>query len=117
MKRISMLLGAILAFATGVVGQAPPTGQTGLIPIKRPLDVRVERFDITDAILRDGISELSLKNVEDLHLGFEEIIRGKIADDPRTQNPHFSLHLLGKSVPEVLANRTRVTHGPRMGLR
>src|ERR1700680_2183298 len=58
-----------------------------------PLDARIAHLDITDAILRDGLSELSLKNVDGLHLGFEEIIRGRIQDSPRTNSPHFSLHL------------------------
>jgi hypothetical protein len=47
-----------------------------------PLDARIGRFEVTDAILRDGLSELSLKNVDGLHLGFEEIIRDRIQDDP-----------------------------------
>lgn len=64
--------------------------------------MRIQRFDVTDAILRDGLSELSLKNVEGLHLGFEEIIRDRIQDDPRSLNPHFSLHLEGRTVREIL---------------
>ncbi len=67
-----------------------------------PLDAWIAHLDITDAILRDGLSELSLKNVDGLHLGFEEIIRGRIQDSPRTNSPHFSLHLKDKRVREIL---------------
>lgn len=67
-----------------------------------PLDVRIGRFNVGDAILRDGISELSLKNVPGLHLGFEEIIRERIQDDPRAPGMHFSLHLENKSVKQIL---------------
>ena len=51
-------------------------------PVKKPvttegrakaaLEARVSFFDVRDVILRDGLSDLSLKNVEGLHLGFEE---------------------------------------------
>jgi hypothetical protein len=58
-----------------------------------PPDARIGWFDLTDAILRDGLSELSLKNVDGLHLGFEEIIRDRIQDDPRGGSVHFSMHL------------------------
>jgi hypothetical protein len=67
-----------------------------------PLDARIAGIDIKDAILRDGLSELSLKNVDGLHLGFEEIIRVRIQDTPRNDSPHFSLHLKDKSVREIL---------------
>lgn len=66
------------------------------------LDVTLDRFDVSDAVFRDGISELSLKGVNGLHLGFEEIIRGNIAQDPRALSPHFELHLKEKTVREVL---------------
>ena len=52
--------------------------------------------------MRDGISALSLKNIPSLHLRFEEIIRDKIQDDPRSVNIHFSLHLQNKTVREIL---------------
>jgi hypothetical protein len=56
-------------------------------PTISPLDVRIGRFDVSDVIVRDALSELSLKNVDGLHLGFEEIIREKIQDDPETIGP------------------------------
>ena len=43
-----------------------------------------------------------MKNVDGLHLGFEEIIRGRIQDDPRGLSAHFSLHLENKHVREIL---------------
>ena len=68
----------------------------------KPLDVKIDRFDASDAVFRDGLSVLSLNNVEGLHLGFEEVIRNKIQDDPRAQGPTFSIHLEGKTVREIL---------------
>lgn len=97
-----MLVCAMLAVAASVSGQVPRAGQAAEASAKPPLDARVKRLDVADGILRDGLSELSLKNVSGLHLGFEEIIRDKIQDDPRAQSSHFSLHLQGKTVREVL---------------
>jgi len=67
-----------------------------------PLNARIAHFDVSDAILRDGMSELSLKKVDGLHLGFEEVLRERISDDPRAHNTHFSLHLEGKTVRGIL---------------
>jgi hypothetical protein len=47
---------------------------------KAPLEARISFFDVRDAILRDGLSDLSLKNVDGLRLGFEEIIRKRQAN-------------------------------------
>lgn len=69
---------------------------------KPPLEARIASFDVLDAILRDGLSELSLKNIDGFHLGFEEIIREKIQDDPRALSPHFSLHLRDKTLRQLL---------------
>jgi hypothetical protein len=102
MKILSIFVSAMLAIASSAIGQARPAEQTDHVVAKPPLDARVERFDITGGIVRDGISELSLKNVASLHLGFEELIRRKIQDDPRPESPHFSVHLQNKTVREVL---------------
>jgi hypothetical protein len=67
-----------------------------------PLDMKIAEFVLKDAILRDGISELTLKNIEGLHLGLEEVIQEKIQDDPRRLNPHFSLRLEDRSVREII---------------
>ena len=66
-----------------------------------PLDAEVEHFDITDGILRKGISELSLKEIDGLHLGFEEALRDKL-HDPIDRSVKFSLHLENKSLREIL---------------
>ena len=42
---------------------------------KVPLQVTVDHFEVADAVFRDAVSMLSLANIQDLHLGFEEIIR------------------------------------------
>lgn len=67
-----------------------------------PLDVKITNFDVTDAILRDGLSELSLKHIGGFHLGFEEIVRDRIQDDPRALSSHFSVHLENRSVKDIL---------------
>jgi hypothetical protein len=102
MRALSSLAFLTLLLPAFVVGQEPHDSRRAGSPARSPLEATICRFDVTDAILRDGLSELSLKNIEDLHLGFEEIIRERIQDDPRVQSPHFSLHLRGKTVREVL---------------
>ncbi|HEY6337585.1 MAG TPA: carboxypeptidase-like regulatory domain-containing protein, partial [Candidatus Sulfotelmatobacter sp.] len=57
---------------------------------------------VKEGILRDGMAELSSKVTGSLHLGFEEIIQGNINADPRTLNPHFSLHLEDKTLRKIL---------------
>jgi hypothetical protein len=64
--------------------------------------VKIDTFELKDATIREGISELSLKNVEGLHLGFEELIRDKIEDDPRTLGTHFSVHMEGRTVEQIV---------------
>jgi len=102
MRALGRLVFLALLLPAFVCGQEPHKSQGAGIPSSRPLEARVSRFDISDAVLRDGLSELSSKNIEDLHLGFEETIRERIQDDPKVQSPHFSLHLQGKTVREVL---------------
>jgi hypothetical protein len=89
-----------LAATVSACGQAQRHDQGS--HLRSPLDATVGRFDVADAILRDGLSELSLENIEGLHLGFEEIIRGNIQDDPRALSGHFSLHLEGKTVRQIV---------------
>jgi hypothetical protein len=60
------------------------------------------RFDLKDAILRDGIAKLASNPIDGLHLGIEEVLRENISDDPRAQNAHFSLHLENRTVREIL---------------
>ena len=99
MKRL--IISTILGCAISALAQLA-TNQKTHSSAKSPLDVTIATFDVQDAILRDGLSELSLKNVEGLHLGFEEIIRNNIQDDPREAISHFSLHLQDKTVREIL---------------
>jgi len=102
MRALNRLAFLTLLLPAFVFGQEPHNSRGAGSPARSPLEATISRFDVTDAILRDGLSELSLKNIEDLHLGFEGIIRERIQDDPRVQSPHFSLHLQGKTVREVL---------------
>jgi len=99
---MKLLVSIILACAVSTFAQVPNSNQGVRVNAKSPLDIKISSFDVKDAILRDGLSELSLQNVEGLHLGFEEIIRNKIQDDPRETSPHFSLHLQDKTVREIL---------------
>lgn len=89
-------------FLLVLFAQSSSAGKRDRSGTKLPLEARIEHFDVADAILRDGLSKLSFANVEGLHLGFEEIIRDRIQDDPRALNPHFSLHLEGRTVREIL---------------
>jgi hypothetical protein len=89
----------LAAFAFGQKLQNPPRTE---IPAKSPLEARIGRFNVRDAVLRDGISELSLQSIDGLHIGFEEIIREKIQVDPRNLSAHFSVHLEDKSVRQIL---------------
>jgi len=66
------------------------------------LDLNIGNFEVNDAVMRDGVSELSLKNIEHLHLGFEEIIRQRIQDDARSQGVHFSIHLTNRTVRQII---------------
>src|SRR5262249_50546237 len=85
-----------------VAAVAQPQTNPAQLQLVSPLDTKLERFDIADAILRDGLSALSLSHVDGLHLGFEEIIRDRIQQDPWTQSPHFSIHLQGKTIRAIL---------------
>lgn len=102
MRALRTLALAALLLPALTFGQRAKTPKGDEAPAKPPLEARIDRFDVTDAILRDGLSVLSLKNIQGLHLGFEEIIRGKIQEDPRALSVHFSLHLANKSVRQVL---------------
>jgi hypothetical protein len=81
-----------------VCQQRPEIDQPGT----RLRSTKIQQFDVSDGIMRDGISELSLKNVEALHVGFEESIRQRSQDNPSSVSNHFSLHLQNKSIGEIL---------------
>jgi hypothetical protein len=89
---------ALTGWASGQTHMSDPSEIRAMLP----LDFKIEHFDVTNAILRDALYELGLKNVEGLHVGMEEIIREDINQDPKTVNLHFSLHLEGKTVREIL---------------
>lgn len=93
---------AVLLITAWASGQTHIWNPAKEVRASLPLDFKIEHFDAVDAILRDAVHELGLKNVEGLHLGMEELIRENINQDPRTLNPHFSLHLEGKTVRQIL---------------
>jgi len=96
-------LGSLFVFLSLLAfGRVIPTEQGKAQPITPPLDRKVERFDLKDGIFRDGIAELTSIPRTDLHIGFEEIIRDKIQDDPSTKNPHFSIHLENQTLRTIL---------------
>jgi len=102
MRALCTVAAPALILLSLAFGQEPHKAQKVGGAAAPPLEARVGRFDITDAIVRDGLSELSLKNIEGLHLGFEEVIRDRIKDDPRSLSTHFSLHLENRNVREIL---------------
>jgi hypothetical protein len=71
-------------------------------PTGLPLNQKIQHFEVTDTILRDGIVELASNSVSGLHLGFEEISRNKISDNPRSGGAHFSVHLENKTIHDIL---------------
>lgn len=97
-----VLLSAVLACAVAMVAQVDRGNLGKRVAAKSPLDTVIADFEVNDAIVRDALSELSLKGVDGLHLGFEEIIRDKIQDDPRAAGPHFRLHLQNATVRTIL---------------
>jgi hypothetical protein len=101
-KRTVFVFFTFVIWASAALASGPETAGPKQVDAMPPLDVKIDHFDVDNAIMRGGLSELSLKDVKGLHLGFEEIILEKIQDDPRTQSPHFSLHMVGKTVREVL---------------
>jgi hypothetical protein len=98
-------IATLSVLVTGALCAEVPQGSH---PAQPPLDARVQSFDVTDAIFRDAVSELSLKKVEGLHLGFEEIIRDRIQQDPRSISPHFAIHLENKTIRDILDEICRV---------
>jgi hypothetical protein len=80
--------GLFLTLCFSVFAQAPSDSDSPTA-VQSLLDRRVMRFDVADGILLDGLAELSSRQIEGLHLGFEGIIRGNINDDPRTLNHIF----------------------------
>jgi hypothetical protein len=96
------LVGPLFVFLSLLsLGQATPQ-QGHALPATPPLDRRVHRFELKDAIFRDGVAELTSIPSAELHIGFEEILRDKIQHDPNTENPHFSLHLENQTVRTIL---------------
>lgn len=91
---------AVLALSRPLVAREP-------IPLGPPLNATIQRFEVTDAVLRDAVSELSLQKIEGLHLGFEEVIRHRVQDDPKSVSPHFSIHLENKTVRGILDEMCR----------
>ena len=102
MRLLKLLCCLILTVQLLALGQEKANPQAGQNLSTSSLDTDIGHFDLDDAILRDGLSQLSQESVGGLHLGFEEIIRDRIQDDPRNLNPHFSLHLTNTTVRKVL---------------
>jgi hypothetical protein len=107
MRTLSTIIYTVMAITASTLGQSSYEHRTEQVRVST-LDVKVAHFDVDDAILRDGLSELSSKNLKGLHLGFEEILRDKIQDEVRAQSPRFSLHLQEKTVREVLDELCRL---------
>ena len=92
----------LVLFSLSLFGRGLPHEQGVSATAAPPLNYRVGHFDLKDAILRDGIAELGSNSIDGLHLGLEEVPRDKIEQDPRPLSAHFSLHLDGSTVKEIL---------------
>jgi hypothetical protein len=66
-----------------------------------PLEQRIPVFEVTDADFFDAIAVLSLKHIDGLHLGVEEIAREHLSDlpDGRTR---FSLRLENYTLRDIV---------------
>jgi hypothetical protein len=71
-------------------------------PAAPPLSQRIQHFELTDAILREGIIQLASNRIAGLHLGFEEIQRDNISDNPRNGGVQFSIQLENKTIHNIL---------------
>jgi hypothetical protein len=69
--------------------------------INSVLDHKVAVFDLTDATVIDGLSQLSAESISGLHLGIEEILRDGWSDPP-SSSLRFSLKLQNATVQEIL---------------
>jgi hypothetical protein len=65
------------------------------------LSNKVAHFELTDATLLDALSKLSFEPIAGLHLGIEEIIRGKDSE-PTDRSVRFSLNLHDVPVRYIL---------------
>lgn len=62
---------------------------------------RVGLFDLIDAMVIDGLSQLSAEPISGLHLGIEEILRARWSDPPN-QSVKFSIKLQNTTVRAIL---------------
>src|SRR5215471_10067399 len=98
--KLTLLAIHLLFLSALISGQRASTG-TKSADQASALDQKVQKFDLEDGALIDGVSELSrIPNLK-LHLGFEEIIRKRIMD-PRDRSVHFSLNLENQTVRDIL---------------
>ena len=96
------LAALVLLLAAMSSGQVPVAADADHAPASSVLDYRIEHFEVKNGILRDGIAELISNVGEGLLIGVEEIPRGSIRQDPRTNAVHFSVRLENKTVRDVL---------------
>lgn len=102
MRVFTNLAPLVLLLAAMSSGQVPVAEDASHPSPRSVLDHRIERFEVKNGILRDGIAELSSNVGEGLHIGVEEIPRGNIRQNPRTNTVHFSVRLENKTVRDVL---------------
>jgi hypothetical protein len=100
-----MKMGSWLAVLLSIVA-ANSYGQTSAVisdgPSSTPgLSYKVGHFDLADATLLDALSKLSFEPITGLHLGIEEIIRGK-GSEPTDRSVRFSLNLHDVTVRDIL---------------
>jgi hypothetical protein len=89
-------------FSASILGQtAPRTASRAAGADLSPLDQEVQRFDLANGSLIDGLAELSQDRSVQLHLGIEEMLRGRL-QSPRDRSAKFSLHLEHRTVRDIL---------------
>ncbi len=71
-------------------------------PATRPvLGAVIERFELKEATLLEGVSRLSMEPITGLHVGLEEVLRARL-QDPRDRSVQFSVNLSHKTVKDVV---------------
>jgi hypothetical protein len=101
METLFNMAAILLVLSIPGFGRVAPQVEVGAGAEKLAVDRVVQRFDITDGSILDGIAVLSSSPIEGLHMGLEEVIRNKLPD-PEDRSVLFSLHLENKTVREIL---------------
>jgi hypothetical protein len=89
---------ALVWSMSGICGAGAQVTKPG---VALPLDAVIGHLELKDATLVDGISQLTLQPIAQLHIGLEEVLRRK-RSDPRDRSVQFSVDLEHITVRQAL---------------